>query len=95
MEIVFASQYITSKLAARGITIEDIGACFRNKHGGYLQETRPQHETNPPTLWFIAKDGNRRLLKVVFIYFSELKEIHIKSAFEPNESQIALYEKFK
>jgi uncharacterized DUF497 family protein len=95
MEIGFASQKIENKLAARGITVEDITACFRNREGGFATETRPEHVTVPPTLWFIAEDDKGRLLKVIFMYFTAGKEAHIKSAYEANDKQQKLYEPFK
>ena len=37
------------------ITIEEIWECFLNRTQGLLEDTRLDHQTDPPTLWFIAE----------------------------------------
>lgn len=91
MEIVIPSANIERKLAKRGISLEDCVECFENRTASFLEDTRERHQTNPKTLWFIAETNMGRLLKVVFIPFLDIGEIHIKSAFEPNSTEITLY----
>lgn len=91
MEYVMPSQKIEDKLAKRGITLEHCWECFKNKEGKFLRDTRKNNQTDPPTLWFIAKTDADRLLKIVFIYFQSNDEIHIKTAYEPNQIEIEMY----
>jgi uncharacterized DUF497 family protein len=93
MEYVIDSQKIEEKLAKRGITLEHIYQCFQNKVGRALHETRPQHQTIPPTLWFIARTDADRLLKIVFMYYATSQEVHIKSAYDPSPEDIERYER--
>ena len=91
MEYVLPSQKIEEKLAKRGITLEDCVECFVNREGNYLEDKRPEHVTIPPTYWFISTTNANRRLKIVFIYYLLLKEVHIKSAYEPNQDEIDIY----
>lgn len=70
----------------------EVEQCFENKVGQYLEDDREDHRTDPATLWFIAPTNTGRLLKVVFIFIDGT--IHLKSAFEPFESEIKIYEEF-
>jgi hypothetical protein len=63
-----------------------------NRSGGFLEDTRLDHKTEPPTLWFIAKTDELRLLKVVFMELNGQYEI--KTAYEPNENEVKIYEKY-
>jgi uncharacterized DUF497 family protein len=93
MEYVIDSKKIEQKLAKRGITLQHVYECFENKIGRALHETRPQHQTTPPTLWFISKTHADRMLKIVFMYYAIAQEVHIKSAYEPSEEDIERYER--
>jgi hypothetical protein len=94
MDIVIRSKHIEDKLKVRNIGLEDIVQCFANREGGFPEDNRPNHKTVPPTRWFIAEDDSGRLLKIVFMYLEGSKEIHVKSAFEPNSQQLLLYKKY-
>lgn len=74
-----------------GVHVNEVSQCFFNKNGPYLEDTREKHKTNPPTKWFIAKTNAGRLLKVVFVYYPIEQELVIKSAFEPNQTEIDIY----
>lgn len=69
----------------------EIDQCFDNKCGINLIDTREDHKTDPPTLWFIAQTRTGRLLKIIYIYKNG--NYYIKSAYEPDENEIAIYEK--
>lgn len=71
----------------------EIIECFSNVELGFLVDTREDNATDPPTRWFIAETDRGRELKVCFIHFSESKEVHIKTAYEPNKKQKQLYRK--
>lgn len=73
------------------VKADEIGECFANSSGVYLNDTRYQHKTNPPTQWFIAETDQGRLLKIIFIFNQEEKKIVIKSAYAPNEKEKEIY----
>ena len=57
----------------------------------YIEDTRFEHVTTPPTYWFIANTDEERELKVAFIYFREDDVIVIKTAYTPNEDERRIY----
>jgi len=55
-------------------------------------DTREEHASDPPTLWFITETYWGRKLKVVFIQKGE--DIHVRTAYEPNEAELRIYRKY-
>lgn len=91
MRSIIISTRIGDKLDAKhAVTLEEIDQCFNNKCGVNLIDDREEHRTDPPTLWFIAETNKERLLKIVYVYRDG--NIYIKSAYEPNEDEIRIYE---
>lgn len=92
MPKLITSSSVLIKLGEKhGVTIREVEQCFENKCGVYLEDDREDHQTDPPTLWFVAPTNRDRMLKVVFIFIDG--NVHIKSAFEPNGDELAIYEK--
>lgn len=88
---ILITQSIKDKLKDKhGVCEAEIHQCFQNKVGIYLIDDREDNRTDPCTLWFIAETNRSRLLKVVFMFIDG--NIHIKSAFEPNNGDIKTYE---
>ena len=88
------SRRIAEKLYEKhGVTESEIGECFLNRTQGLLEDTRLNHRTDPPTLWFIAKTDHGRLLKIVFIELAD-GSYEIKTAYEPNEVEVNIYEQY-
>jgi len=52
-------------------------------------DNRALTKTNPPTLWFLALTNRNRYLKIVYI--QKNMEVHLKTAFEPNDEELAIY----
>lgn len=75
------------------VSVREVEHCFdnRDRAGKLILDTRERHKTNPPTRWFIAKTNQNRLLKIVVVIDGQ--DVHLKSAFEPNEEEIAIYNK--
>ena len=71
---------------------EEIVQCFANCSGGYLEDQREEHLTDPPTRWFIAETDYGRLLKIVFI--QKDADTLIKTAYEPSPSELGIYRRF-
>lgn len=72
------------------MTAREIEHCFENRVGNFVSDDREEHKTNPPTLWFVSPTNCGRLLKVIFIYVDG--NIHVKSAFEPSQAVVKLYD---
>jgi hypothetical protein len=90
---LIVSPAVRSKLAHKQppVTQEEILECFGTRTRGYLEDTREDHKSDPPTLWFIAETYRGRKLKVVFIMRG--KDIHIRTSYPPNEDEIRIYNK--
>lgn len=87
------TQKIIEKLAGKhGIGKDEVEQCFANKTGGYLQDTREDHRSDPPTLWFIAETNFGRKLKVVFIFRDG--DVHLRTAYTPNGDELCIYKKY-
>ena len=91
---LYISRKVRTKLSGKKppVTEDEIVQCFANRTGLYLVDVREEHKTNPPTQWFIAETDYGRKLKVVFMQMGN--DIHIKSAFEPNNEELRIYKKF-
>jgi uncharacterized DUF497 family protein len=80
-------------LKKHNVIREEVEECFYNRLKGLLEDARAQHKTKPPTMWFIAKTNEERLLKVVFVELPD-QTYEIKTAYEPNEDEVRIYEKY-
>lgn len=87
------SEYVLRKLEDKHqVKYDEIEQCFLNREKGFLFDVRLNHKTNPPTQWFISKTDHERTLKIVFIkLFNGMYEI--KTAYEPNLSEVSIYER--
>jgi len=85
---------IKDKLKTRhGVSEEEIEECFLNREKGFLLDTREEHATDPPTQWFVATTDTGRVLKVMWIK-DEVLGITIKSAYQPTQKVIDIYNKY-
>jgi uncharacterized DUF497 family protein len=92
---IFVSEAVARKLAEKHqVTIREVSECFKNRKTKYAHDTRAEHQTNPPTLWFLAETNANRLLKIIFVRYSKT-EVVLKSAYQPNPDEIKLYEMYK
>lgn len=92
MQVIVISALILEKLKTKhDVTAAEVDQCFRNKIGTYLSDDREDHQTDPPTLWFVAPTNCERLLKVAFVFRDG--NIYIKSAYEPSEAVIEIYDR--
>lgn len=90
------SDAIREKLAKKhGVTPDEIRQCFENRDGGFLEDTREQHRTDPPTQWFVAETNKRRKLKIAFIarQTRDGLRIFIRTAYPANSDEIRIYER--
>lgn len=85
------STSVLAKLATKhNVTEAEIEECFFNHMGQCVEDTREELRTDPATFAFISETNRRRKLKVVFILKSG--NIHIKTAYEPNQADIDFYQ---
>jgi len=93
MKNLIISAATEAKLKTKhNVTISEIRQCFLNRNGRLLVDNRALTKTNPPTLWFIAETNKGRALKIVYI--QKILEVHLKSAFEPNDVELAIYRQY-
>lgn len=89
------SQKIRLKLANKQppITEEEIVQCFSNRDGHFLEDTREDHCSDPPTRWFIAETDYGKKLKIVFVFYPG-KGVAIRTAYAPDYNEIRIYNKY-
>lgn len=93
MRAIIISPEILSKLLSKhNVTRREVEQCFESRVGNYLEDTREEHKTEPPSLWFVAPTNCDRILKVIFVFSDG--NIYIKSAFEANDRAIQIYAKY-
>ncbi|NBI42188.1 ADP-ribosyl-(dinitrogen reductase) hydrolase [[Haemophilus] felis] len=71
----------------------EILEAFSNRTGAFLVDTREEHQSEPPTEWFIVETNRGILLKICFICKED--GVHIRTAYSPNAEEIRIYEKYK
>lgn len=91
------SSRIRRKLEQKhGVSESEIRECFTSREGKFLEDTREENRTDPPTKWFIAETDRGRLLKIVFVPYQNGNNIDvvIKTAYAPNETEQRIYSKY-
>lgn len=92
MKNMIVSAGVLAKLRDKHqISRREVEQCFENLCGEFLEDSREDHRTDPPTLWFIGPTNRGRLLKVVFLFRDG--NAHIKTAFEPEQKAIDIYDR--
>lgn len=93
MKNLVVSEAVRTKLQKKHqVTLREVEHCFSNREGRLLYDNRALTKTNPPTLWFIAQTNQNRKLKIVYI--QKGLQVILKTAYEPNEEELAIYERF-
>lgn len=89
---LFISPKVREKIRTKhNVTEAQIVQCFGNREAGDLFDTRPQHQTIPPTRWFVAETDYGVKLKICYVYDDATKMVEIKSAFPPNDTEVNIY----
>ncbi len=93
--VIYISDWVARKLLEKhDVTEPEVYQCFYNNTAKYVQDTRKEHRTNPPTLWFIAETDAKRRLKVVFLPYSKTEYV-LKTTFPPNKDEERLWKRHK
>ena len=85
MPINIRPRIVHKLLTEHGVTEKEVFECFANGEGVYLLDTGEEHQTTPPTQWFMAPTNHNRILKICFVRTDNL--IDIKTAFEPSSDK--------
>ena len=91
-QLVMTTRVIEKLRSKHKVDVSEVRQCFLNRSGKLLFDTREEHKTTPPTLWFIAPTNRNRLLKIVYIQDSY--KVLLKSAYEPNDMECSIYRQF-
>ena len=84
------SDQVEQKLRDKhGVEFDEVVEAFINHTGHNVKDNREQHQTVPPTEWFISETDEGRRLKVVFIFRDGT--FVIKTAYEPSPDEEQLY----
>ena len=74
------------------VSTDEVAECFANRAGRFLRDVRERHQSNPPTVWFVAETDRGRHLKVAFIPHPG-GEFEIRTAYPANEIEKSIYRK--
>ncbi|RAO75802.1 ADP-ribosyl-(dinitrogen reductase) hydrolase [Dyella jiangningensis] len=87
---IIISAKVQQKLTDKhSVSRKEVEEAFANRTGKILYDTREEHRTDPPTVWFVAFTNHRRLLKVCFIPKED--GLHIRTAYSANAEELAIY----
>ncbi|MBI2603004.1 MAG: ADP-ribosyl-(dinitrogen reductase) hydrolase [Deltaproteobacteria bacterium] len=94
MKFVFTGRIRQKLKEKHGVIPEEVKQCFCNRAGRFLEDTREEHRTAPPTQWFISETETGRRLKVVFVEDVDEGVVYIKTTYEPNATEEKIYGKY-
>lgn len=60
---------------------------FNNFSGFPLEDTREKHRSKPPTVWCLFETYDGRLLKIVYIPYSDKNLSVLRTAYEPDDME--------
>lgn len=89
MAIVISPRTLRKLGAKHQVSEQEVEQCFENLTGLLLIDSREDHRTNPPTLWFLALTNKRRLLKVCYV--QDGNDQIVKTVYVPNETEVGIY----
>lgn len=89
---LFASDAVKEKIiSVHGVTFLEAEEAFNNFAGFPLQDNRAIHSSKPKTLWCLSETYDGRLLKLVFVPFPEDDVAILRTAYEPDDVEIELW----
>jgi hypothetical protein len=90
MKNLIISEKLRAKLTDKhNVTDREVEQCFENIEGPLLIDSREDHKSDPPTLWFISRTNKNRLLKVAYIQRGS--SVYLRTCYEPNEAEMQIY----
>ena len=89
---LFASDAVKDKLLlTHNVTFLEAEEAFNNFSGFPLKDLRAMHRSKPTTLWCLAETYDGRLLKLVFVPFPENGFAILRTGYEPDDTEIDLW----
>lgn len=93
MELIVSRLVATKIQDKHGVEVAEAEeAFFLLGNGCLIKDRRARNKTNPATVWFISETLAGRLLKVVIIPFFNEGFAVLRTAYEPDDEEIAFYE---
>lgn len=94
LSIILSSQILAKLKTKHNISDPEnaIREAFCNMEGETLIDTREDHQSDPPTEWFISETNYGVKLKICFI--EKDGKFYIRTAYTPNAEEIRIYEKY-
>lgn len=89
MGIVISPKILAKLEAKHNVGERDVHQCFDNRTGLLLFELRDEHQTDPPTRWFVAPTNKGILLKVCFV--TRDGDQYIRTAYPPDALELYIY----
>lgn len=89
--IKFAKSIERKLKVKHNVLVSEVLECFANVQRGFLEDTREDHKTDPPTHWFVEQTDKGRWLFIAFMLIDN--EIVIKTAFDADENRKRIYTK--
>lgn len=95
MQLVASSKVIEKIRNVHSVEMEEVEEAWFLHNGALLEDLREEHKTNPPTVWFIAETMSGRKLKVVLVIDRKKGFAALRTAYEPDQIEVDLYESKK
>jgi len=95
MQIVVSENIQEKILREHNVTVTEVEEAMFLHGSKYIIDDREKHKTHPPTVWFISESFEGRLLKIVIIPDIKREFAKLRTAYEPDEQEIQIYEETK
>lgn len=90
---IYISPKVKKKIEDKhGLTLDEVDEAISGRLAGFLEDTREEHKSDPPTLWFVGSTDFGKYLKVAFIFKDGT--MIIRTAYEANQTELAIYKKY-
>lgn len=90
--LLIASEKVQRKiLEEHGVSFLEAEEAFNNFGGYPVIDKRVKHKSKPTTMWCLSETYDGRLLKLVFIPFVEQQLAVLRTAYEPDDLEVELW----
>ena len=93
---MIVTESVRIKLRSKhSLSVEEVEEAISNLDPSHklLEDSREQHKTNPPSLWFVSETNRGLKLKVVIIPANG--DFYLKTAYPANSTEIEIYDRNK
>lgn len=94
MKIYISDETMRKLIEKHGVVEREVHECFQNRDGPMFQDLMEDHQTDPPTMWFVAETDRGRLLAVYCVPMVQ-GGVRVKTAFPPGPGRAKKYEDLK